>query len=482
MARTWAEMFLSHWQGSSSPAIVGDDVTVTGGELLHHAQAAVSLLSRLSIPPAKPVPLLMDQSAEALALTVGGALARYPMAPLGTKLPVAELAAMVRQLRASVLLSSPGHLEKAREVADRARTNLHIVAKLATPDTPLIPTQLPEPEDIMLVIHTSGTTGLPKPVPMHQGGFAARTVAYQTMTGVEPGERFSSTSPFYHVAGAGMALTVLGMGVALIPMGWFSIEEWQRVGRLGMSYGQLVPTMLEILLEQGVLGDARPRILQYGASPIHPDTLRAVLDVLPETRFVQFYGQTEASPLTCLSPDDHRRAIAGHPDLLLSVGRPVPGCEIAIETPDRDGVGQVLVRAEHSFLCDRDGWRHTGDLGRLDKEGYLYLSGRQNDRIIRGGENIYPQEVEAVLIRHPAVDEVAVVGVPSRRWGEIVRAVIVPADPESPPSLDELRAYCLEKLAKFKMPEEMRLVDALPRNPTGKLLRRLLLNDAPGSL
>ena len=475
MTITWAEMFLSHWQGSDSAAVVFDNFAVSGNDLLRYALSAATLLDRLPVPSGTIVPLLMDESIEALALTVGGALARYPMAPLGTKLPAAELAAIVSNLKSEILFSSAEHRQKAQKVASIAHIDVQVVTTLSSPNTPFTLKQLPKPEDTMLVIHTSGTTGLPKPVFMNQRSFAARTSAYQRMTGAQPGDRFSSTSPYYHVAGAGMALTAFGMGVALIPMRWFSVEEWRRVGQLGMSYGQLVPTMIEILLEQGALGDANPRVQQYGGSPIHPATLKAALKVLPETHFVQFYGQTEASPLTCLTHTDHMEAIAGNPGLLKSVGRPIPGCKIDIEHPDKHGVGQVMVKAELNFTQDEDGWRRTGDLGWLDKQGYLYLCGRLNDRIIRGGENIFPSEVESVLGQHPGINDVAVVGAPSRRWGEIVRAVIVPADPENPPSIDELREFCREKLAKYKMPVELRYVDILPRNPTGKLLRRLLL-------
>lgn len=474
MPPTWTEMFLSIWQGSRSPAIVLDDHVMSGEQLLQYAMAASTLLNRLHICPGEGIPLLMDESVDAIAMTVGGALSRRPMAPLGTKLPVPELAAIVQNMKTDILFTSPEHEGKARQITRRARTRLHVVNGISPGGDQFDLQQSPGPDDIMLVIHTSGTTGVPKPVPMHQRGFAARTLAYQEMTDTGPGDRFSSTSPFYHVAGAGMALTALGMGAALLPMRWFNIEEWRRVGRLGMSYGQLVPTMIEMLLEHGALGGAVPRILQYGGAPIHPETLKSALEILPDTRFVQFFGQTEASPLTCLDCEDHQQAIADNPDLLLSVGRAIPGCKIAIENPDSDGVGEVIAQAELCFLRDKDGWRRTGDLGWIDEQGYLYLTGRKNDRIIRGGENINPAEVEAVLAKHPAVKDVAVVGIPNRRWGEIVRAVIVPSVPDCPPTIEDLRAFCGEKLARFKLPEEACLVDVIPRNPTGKILRRLL--------
>jgi acyl-CoA synthetase (AMP-forming)/AMP-acid ligase II len=231
--------------------------------------------------------------------------------------------------------------------------------------------------------------------------------------------------------------------------------------------------MLEMLLDAGALALPVLRTLQYGAAPIHPDTLRRTLGAVPDVDLVNLFGQTEGSPITCLSPDDHRMIAAeGRDDLLGSVGRAAPGVDIHIESPGPDGVGEVLARAAHFFAPDDDGWMHTGDLGRVDHEGYLFLSGRRGDKIIRGGENIYPVEVEQVLETHPAVREAGVVGIPDRRWGEVVMAVIVPAGPID---IDELRAFARERLAGFKVPTEWQTADVLPRNASGKLLRRHLV-------
>ncbi len=232
--------------------------------------------------------------------------------------------------------------------------------------------------------------------------------------------------------------------------------------------------MIEMLLAEGALADACPKVLQYGAMPIHPDTLRAAMEELPGSRFLQIFGQTETSPISFLSHEDHVRAAADRPDLLLSVGRAVRGAELRVERPDVDGIGEIALRAPHVFQCDPDGWRRTGDLGVIDDAGYITLHGRVNDRIIRGGENIYPIEVEHALLDHPAVREVAVVGVPDRRYGEVVKAVVVPAEPGAPPAVEELRTFVAARLAHFKVPAIVEFAAVLPRNPSGKVLRRQL--------
>jgi acyl-CoA synthetase (AMP-forming)/AMP-acid ligase II len=213
-------------------------------------------------------------------------------------------------------------------------------------------------------------------------------------------------------------------------------------------------------------------VLQYGASPIHPDTLQAALDALPHVRFVQIYGQTEGSPITMLDMEDHVRALAGEHELLASAGRAVRGLDLDVFEPDAQGVGEVRARAEHLFLTGPDGWMMTGDLGRLDDRGYLYLAGRRGDRIIRGGENVYPLEVERVLETHPGVAEAAVVGVPDRRYGERIAAFVAPRADRMAPDDAELIAWCRDRLAHFKVPERWLFVEGLPRNAAGKLVRR----------
>jgi acyl-CoA synthetase (AMP-forming)/AMP-acid ligase II len=372
-----------------------------------------------------------------------------------------------------VILADPDSAAVAEEVASRTGRR---VEQLGIPELSHERLDLsPDPASVAFVLHTSGTTGIAKAVPYGQGRLATRTRINAGLCSLGPGAVYASASGFHHIAGLGNYAVALAAGAALAPLARFTVETWQALAELRVTHALTVPTMLEMLLDAGALGLPDLRTLQYGAAPIHPDTLRRTLAAVPHVGLVNIFGQTEGSPITCLTASDHRRiSTEGREDLLLSVGRAAPGVEVRIEKPDRAGVGEVAARAQHLFVPDGDGWLRTGDYGHLDSEGYLFLAGRRGDKIIRGGENIYPIEVEQVLERHPAVREAAVVGVPDQVWGETVKAIMVPADAAHPPTPEELRSYARGYLAGFKVPTDWTFVDALPRNPNGKLLRRHL--------
>lgn len=470
--RSWNGRLLERWLGCAEPAIVDDHGVVTGDDLIGLAARSAALLDEHGCAPGAAVPALVDEDRTAIALVVAGALSRRPLAPLGTKLPPDDLVAAVRGLDARHLVASAAHRDVAARVAAAARVELVVVDDLPARSGTL--TGECGPDDVVVIVHTSGTTGLPKPVQLRQRPLAARVEVYREVMDVGPGDRYCSASPFHHTAGVAMATTMLGVGATIVPQDWFSVDNWRRAGRLGVTCALLVPTMIDVLLAEGALADAVPRVLQYGAMPIHPDTLRAAMRVLPDTRFVQVFGQTEASPITSLSHADHVRGLTDRPELLRSVGRAVPGAQLRIERPDVEGVGELVVRAAHVFTEDDDGWRRTGDLGAIDGEGYVALRGRLGDRIIRGGENIHPIEIEHALLGHPGVREVAVVGVADRRWGELVKAVVVAVEPAAPPEPDDLRRFVADRLAHFKVPAIIEFREGLPRNASGKTLRHEL--------
>jgi acyl-CoA synthetase (AMP-forming)/AMP-acid ligase II len=416
------------------------------------------------------VPALLDSSPTALAHALAGSLTDRPLAPLNTRSTVEELAATAEPLGADVLLCDPAAVALAQPVADRLGVQL-LVAELP-------PAQHRDWEgqagDVAVVIHTSGTTGLPRGVPLTMSPLSARSAAYAAPARLGSGDLFCAGGPLHHVAALGMAFVAwsLGAGVAALPR--FSVDAWRWVQSVRPTHVLLVPSMIEMLLEAGEL-DAGMSTVIYGAAPIHPDTCVALLDALPDARLLQVFGQTEISPVTALTHEDHLEALAHDRSVLGSVGRPVQQVELRLEDQDGSGVGEVVVRADHAFVHDPDGWHRMGDLARQDADGFVHLVGRRGDMVIRGGENVYPVEVERVLARHPSVREVAVVGVPDRRLGEVLRAVVVGADPAAPPDPAELRSFARATLPAFKVPEQWSVVDALPRSAAGKLLRRLLV-------
>jgi len=414
---------------------------------------------------------LLAASPEAYALTLGGAFSSRPIAPLGTRLAVAELVPLVAALGAPVLLSDRANAELAHLIATAAGVGMRVVHEVPLVDPDFTATT---PESVVLVLHTSGTTGRPKAVPVRDGAVAHRAEAYRTHLGLAPGEVYCSTGAFHHTGGVGMCFVAAACGATVVLMPRFSVDAWRAMAPLEPTCALLVPTMIDVLLESHALAAFPLRALQYGTAPIHPDTLRDALAALPSTRFTQAYGQTEGGPLTILGHEDHLRALEGEPHLLESIGKPPAGVELRLHDIDEDGVGEVVARAGQVFLPGADGWLQTGDLGRFDEEGYLYLRGRLGDKLIRGGENVYPLEVERVLESHPLVREAGVAGVPSRRWGQTLKAYIVAADPNRPPDPVVLAQHARERLAGFKVPADWELIGELPRNSAGKLLRHRL--------
>ena len=461
----------------AAPAVVTESATWTTAELWARAAAAADWLDEVGVPAGGLVPAITATSADALALSIGALGSGRVLAPLGTRLTVRELAACVEGLEAPVLVADAGIGEAAAAVAAETGRRLAPLPEFARSRRAL--DFGAEPDSVAMILHTSGTSGLPKQVQIRQDRLATRVRANSALMGFDAESIYASATGFHHIAGLGMFVVALGSGAAVAPYARFSIDAWRGLEARGVTHTLIVPTIIEMLLGAGELHSRHLQVLQYGSSPIHPETLRATVEALPGVRLIQMFGQTEGSPISILTPDDHLLAASGRPDLLRSVGRAAPGVELRIEAPDADGVGEVLARAEYLFKVDEEGWLHSGDLGRLDGDGYLYLVGRRGDKIISGGENIYPVEVEQVLARHPAVRDVAVVGVLDRYWGEVVKAVLVVADRQHAPSEEELRVFCRRQLAGIKVPVVWEFRDELPRSPSGKILRRLLQEPAP---
>jgi len=293
-------------------------------------------------------------------------------------------------------------------------------------------------------------------------------------------------------------MTTLWTGRRLVLMSQFEPRDWlELVERERITHAFVVPTMLKRLVDQPDLERrdlSSLEILSYGGAAMPFPVIRRAIERFPKTvGFVNAFGQTETtSTLTVLGPEDHRlegsaEEVERRTRRLTSIGRPLPDVEVQIVADDGSAlpageVGEICVRtprvmkgyagsAESPLV--RDGWLPTRDMGWVDADGYLYVAGRKDDMIIRGGENIAPAEVEAVLQSHPAVEEAAVIGVPDVEWGQRVAAFVV-LRPAAVATCEALSDFCRERLASFKKPELIHFVAELPKNPMGKILRREL--------
>ncbi|MBW8825232.1 MAG: long-chain fatty acid--CoA ligase [Acidobacteria bacterium] len=440
-------------------AVVDQSGEWTSRELLDRAGGASAWLDAIGAPVGRPVPAVLRASPAALALVVAGAWSNRPIAPLGPLLSERELTACLGSTRGAVLVFESSTAAMAAKVA--STSGIPSVAMAELDRAPLGP---PQPGDTAVELHTSGTGGTPKRVDVRHAPLAARTAVLASLLDLGPGDRYVTAKGIHHIGGLGLTLAALAAGAAVIPMPRYSREAWAALTPLEPTHGSVVPTMVEDMLSSRSLRLPTMRVLQYGGAPIHPDTLVALLAAEPDLDVVSLYGQTEGSPIASLSAVDHRHAVTDAPHLLTAAGRPAPGIELRVDE------GEVLARGAHLFRPGADGWLRTGDLGAIDGDGYLFLTGRAGDVIVRGGENVHPLEVEQVLATHPAVADVAVAGVDDRRLGQTVGAWVVPAG--DAPDVEALRVWARHHLAGFKVPTVWTFCESIPRNANGKIVRR----------
>jgi acyl-CoA synthetase (AMP-forming)/AMP-acid ligase II len=359
-------------------------------------------------------------------------------------------------------------------------------------------TEFPDPDDVAVVLFTSGTTSRPKAVELTHNNLTSYVTGTVEFGSAEPADAALICVPPYHIAGVGAALSNLYAGRKMVYLPQFDPNEWVRLVRSeGVTTATVVPTMLDrivTVLEGEAVDLPSLRNLAYGGSKVALPLVRKALALLPAVGFVNAYGLTEtSSTIAVLSPDDHRDALSAADDAvgrrLGSVGRLVPGIEVEIR--DEDGTvlgpghtGELFVRGEQvsgryseiGSVLDEHGWFPTKDIAMLDEDGYLFIGGRSDDTIIRGGENIAPAEIEDVLVEHASVRDCAVVGPEDPQWGQIIVAVVVPADGATPDP-DELREHVRAHLRGSRTPDRVVFRDELPTNATGKVLRRELIDE-----
>jgi acyl-CoA synthetase (AMP-forming)/AMP-acid ligase II len=351
-----------------------------------------------------------------------------------------------------------------------------------------------EPTTPAVLLFTSGTTAEPKSAILEHDNLLAYALNTNALASADEDEAVLLAVPPFHIAGVAGVLSAVFSGRRIVPQARFSPEEWvDTAQREEVTHAFLVPTMLArivgVLAERGGVELPTLRTLSYGGARMPVPVLERALALFPHAGFVNAYGLTETSAtVTVLGPDEHREAlVSADPAVrarLGSAGRPVPGVDIEVVGDDGaplpPGVeGTIRIRGDQvsgryvgqGSAVGPDGWLVTGDLGRIDDRGFLFVHGRSDEVIIVGGENISPGEVEDCLLRHPAVTAAAVVGVPDEEWGEQVGAMVTTVGGIGP---DDLAAWVHDHLGGLKAPKIVTLAEELPMTPTGKVLRRVV--------
>lgn len=345
----------------------------------------------------------------------------------------------------------------------------------------------------LAICYTSGTTGRPKGAVIDQFTVAFRALKLMYDLRLGPDDVMHMTTPMFHISCLILSLAAIQRGATQVIVPQFDYEATTAAMlRHRVTFINTVPTILSMMLARA---DFRPeilsglRLIMYTAAPMSLPLLRKLASVY-KGDLVQFLGQTEDLPQTVLTPEDHRNALAGiAPHRLESVGRPCANVELMIcndagEALPPGDIGEIVTRgatamsgywnlAEESARTLKDGWIFSGDLGYRDEDGYVYLAGRKKHMIIRGGENVYPSEVEPVLLDAPGVRDAVVLGLPDDTWGEIVVAAVVPDGPS--PDATAIIGHCRSRLASYRCPERVVFVDELPLNAAGKVVRHVLV-------
>jgi long-chain acyl-CoA synthetase len=442
----------------------------------------------------------------------GGSLIGAVNVAVNWRLAPSEMAAIIDDSRAPILLIHTDYLATLRDMTEGLPDVRRIVVigdtdRFDCSDPRAVPfeewiegTETDDPghvgrdDEVSMQLYTSGTTGLPKGVMLTNGNLSTAIAAANRTFNISEKTVSLVAMPLFHIGGSGWALSAMSRGGRSVILRDVDPELLLRlIAEERITEMFLVPAVLMILLATPSMATtdfSSVRFIFYGASPISEDVLVKCMAAF-RCGFCQVYGMTEttgaitALPFEDHDPDGPRRG------LLRSAGKPLESVDIRIIDPDSGNeakvgeVGEVQTRSaynmagywgkpgETSATIDESGWLRTGDAGYFDEAGYLYLHDRIKDMIVSGGENIYPAEVENVLLSHPAIVDAAVIGVPDERWGETVKAIVVLApDTDAPESI--LIAHCRANLAHYKCPTSVDTADALPRNPSGKILKREL--------
>jgi long-chain acyl-CoA synthetase len=468
-------------------AVVCGDLRLTYAQLLQHARGAAA---QIAAAGAEYCGYLAVNGPAAPVALFGAALAGAPYSPLNYRLTGEELSALLARIDPALLVCDPAYIKGV--TASAGIRTVEVAAFLAA-DGGAAPA--PHETATAVQLFTSGTTGQPKAALLSHDNLMSYILGTVEFMAAEEEEATLVAAPPYHIAGVAGLLSSIYAGRKMVFLPNFDAHEWIRLTNAErITNAFVVPTMLQRIVDALDAGDGAGvsptlRAVAYGGGKCPLSVIERAMVLFKGVDFTNAYGLTETSSTICLlAPDDHRAAAGSdRPEIrrrLGSVGRPLPSIELEVRDdhghPVTPGVpGLIFVRGgqvageyrEQGDLRDSDGWFCTRDHGWQDEEGFLFLEGRADDVIVRGGENISPGEIEDVLLRHPAVRDVAVVGVPDESWGEAVAAAVVLS---APVSTEELQAWVKASLRSSRAPQVVRVMDSLPYNDTGKLLRRVV--------
>ena len=442
---------------------------------------------------------LVDVNSEAVPITLfASALACKPFVPINYRLTDEQLQAIVARTAPALVVVGEGMAERIGTIDGiELVSRKELLAIGDDPDAPETDMFGGDPDDIAVLLYTSGTTGEPKAAVLRHRNLTSYILSSVEFAGADEDEAAIVSVPPYHIAGVSSVLSSMYCGRRVVHVEQFDPRTWvQLVRDEGVTHAMVVPTMLSRILDViDEAGEGLPslRSLSYGGGPMPVPVIERAMHLLPNVGFVNAYGLTEtSSTIALLGPDDHREAFASDDPAvrarLGSVGQPLPTLEVSIHDPDGSLTdpnerGEIWVRGDQvsgEYLGrtgdNDDGWFHTRDAGHLDDSGFLYVHGRLDDVIVRGGENLSPGEIENVLIAHPAIEAAAVVGIPDPEWGEKVVAAVVFAEGASATE-QELRDHVRGQLRSTKAPERIQFRSELPFNEMGKLLRRVLRDE-----
>lgn len=485
-------------EGAGDRTVLGRrDGGLTAADLLGRSRRGAAWMSSLGVEHVA----LLDVNSEALPVALfGAAIAGIPFAPVNYRLTDDKLASILSRLSPGVVIAGDDAGARVPPLPGITVVGRSAFLDAAGEGSEPGEAGFVDPDAIAVLLFTSGTTGEPKAAVLrhrHLASYILGSVEY--LSAGEDEAQLISVPP-YHIAGVSSILSSLYSGRRIVYLPGFDPEEWvATVASERITQAMVVPTMLGRILDCIDAGGADMSSLHhlsYGGGRMPTETIERAMKVLPDTSFVNAYGLTEtSSTVAVLTPDDHREAMGSSDPAvrarLGSVGRPLPSVEVEIRDgegrPVADGArGEVWVRGEQvageylgRSVLTEDGWFRTRDAGWLDSAGFLYLDGRLDDVIVRGGENLSPGEIEAALTEHPGVSEAAVVGIPDPEWGEAVAAAVV-TEPGADVTPEELREWVRSRLRSTKAPQVVQFRAEMPYNETGKLLRRVIREELSG--